>query len=145
MIDLTRQGIHNKITQVVPENTVFVVYYENSFIIGGGLENTGWDKLRHGIVKLEYNLSTRQVIKIPRYKAYLHLVEASVSIDKQGLSDTRNFHYVFIKGLADNHVYVHKICLRTNPITGESIGDVSLYTEKIPNKIDKKIWKYSIY
>jgi hypothetical protein len=144
MEDITKYGIYNKIIEVDPKFTFFVAQYVDKAIKGTGLDTTGWDALPNGILKLRYILSTRQVITIPRYKAYLHLVEASMSIDKNGGLNNKNYHYVYIKGLADNCVYVHKISLRSNPVTGEKIGDINLYKEEVPAEMVSS-WKISNY
>lgn len=144
MLDIIKYGKYNKIIEVNPKETYFVVYYGDKIIKGTGLNNTGWDLLPNGIVKFQYRLSTKKIINIPRYKAYLHLVEASLSIDKNGGLNNKNYHYTYIKGLADNCVYVHRIALRTNPISGEKIGDIKLYTEPIPIEITNS-WKWSIF
>ena len=144
MEDIIKHGIYNKIIEVDPMFTFFVAQYVDKVIKGTGLDTTGWDFLPNGILKLRYILSTRQVITIPRYKAYLHLVEASMSIDKNGGLNNKNYHYVYIKGLADNCVCVHKISLRNNSITGEKIGDINLYKEEVPAEITPS-WKMSNY
>lgn len=144
MEDVTKYGIYNKVIEVDPMFTFFVAQYVDKAVKGTGLDVTGWDALPNGILKLRYILSTRHVITIPRYKAYLHLVEASMSIDKNGGLNNKNYHYVYIKGLADNCVYVHKISLRNNPVTGEKIGDINLYKEEIPTEMMSS-WKMSNY
>ena len=143
MLDITKYGIHNKIVEVDPKTTFFIARYRDKTIKGTGLDITGWDQLPNGIVSLSYVLSTGHIINIPKYKAYLHLVEASLSIDKdyKGLNN-KNYHYVYIKGLGDNNVYVHKIALRTDPILGQKIGNVKVYIEKIPNVLSDS-WKRS--
>lgn len=144
MLDITKRGIYNKIIEVDPTFTFFVAQYIDKAVKGTGLDVTGWDALPNGILKLRYILSTRQVITIPRYKAYLHLVEASMSIDKNGGLNNKNYHYVYIKGLADKCVYVHKIALRNDPNLGQKIGDINLYKEEIPIEMASS-WKMSNY
>jgi hypothetical protein len=144
MLDITKHGKYNKVIEVDPKTTFFVARYIDGTVKGTGLDITGWDVLQHGIVKLSYQLSIGKIINIPRYKAYFHLVEASMSIDKAGGLNHKNYHYVYIKGLADNCVYVHRISLRTNPVSNEKIGDVKLYTESVPVEITSS-WKWSIY
>ena len=144
MEDIVKYGRYNKIIEVVPSKTFFVACYIDKMIKGTGLDETGWDNLPHGIIKLNYVLSTGQVIAIPRYKCYLHLVEASMSIDKNGGLSNRNFHYVYIKGVTDTKVYVHRIALRNDPNLIQKIGDVKVYTEEIPNVISDS-WKRSTY
>lgn len=144
MLDITKHGKYNKVTQVDPNSTFFIARYIDGVKKGTGLDITGWDGLKNGIVKLSYQLSTGKIINIPRYRAYLHLVEVSLSIDKSGGLSNKNYHCVFIKGLADNCVYVHKIFLRTNPTSNKKIGDIELYTESTPDEIVSP-WKWAIY
>lgn len=144
MEDITKYGKYNKIIEVNPRETFFVAYYSNKAVKGTGLNVTGWDALENGILKLQYKLSTGQIVNFPRYKAFLHLVEASMSIDKAGEFCNKNFHYVYVKGIGDNKVYVHKIALRYDPNLGQQIGDIKLYTEEIPNIISNS-WKRSTY
>jgi len=144
MLDITKYGKYNKVIQVDPKTTFFVVRYIDGVVNGTGLDVTGWDSLDNGIIKLSYQLSTGKIISVPRYKAYLHLVEASMSIDRNGGLSNKNYFYTYIKGLADNCIYVHRISLRTNPISNERIGDVKLYTEGIPSEM-LSAWKWAIY
>ena len=144
MLDITKHGKYNTVVQVDSKTTFFVVRYIDGVVRGTGLDITGWDALKNGIIKLNYQLSTGKIINIPRYRAYLHLIEASLSISKSGDLSNKNYHCVLIKGLADNCVYVHRIALRTNPISGEKIGDIKLYTENIPSEMINA-WKWSIY
>lgn len=144
MLDITKYGRYNKIVEVDPKTTYFIAKYIDGTMKGTGLAVTGWDSLKHGIIKLSYHLSTGKIINIPRYKAYFSMIEASMSIDKNGGLNNKNYHYVYIKGLADTCIYVHKISLRTNPVSNEKIGDIKLYTENIPNEMINA-WKWSIY
>jgi len=144
MLDITKHGRFNKIVEVDPKTTFFIAKYIDKTVKGTGLDTTGWDVLKHGIVRLSYHLSTGKIISIPRYRAYLNLIEASMSIDKNGGLNNKNYHCVFIKGLASKCVYVHRISLRTNPISNEKIGDIKLYTESIPSEITTS-WKWAIY
>lgn len=141
MEDVTKYGKFNKIIEVDPTETYFIAYYNDRAVKGTGLNITGWDNLPHGIVKLQYRLSTGHIINIPRYRAYLHLVEASLSIDRNsGGQNNTNFHYVFIKGVGNKCVYVHRIALRSDPNLGQQIGNVKVYTEEIPNILSDS-WK----
>jgi hypothetical protein len=145
MEDIIKRGIYNKITEVVPSQTFFIAHYSDGIIRGTGLNITGWDQLNHGIVKLQYRLSTgRRIINIPRYKSYQILIEASMSIDKNGGLNNKNYHYVYIKGLADKCVYVHRIALRNDPNLGQQIGNIKVYTEEIPTEMMSS-WKMSNY
>ena len=144
MLDITKHGKFNKVIEVNPKTTYFIVKYIDRTVKGTGIDITGWDALQHGIVKLSYHLSTGKSINIPRYRAYLNLIEASMSIDKNGGLNNKNYFYVYIKGLADTCIYVHRISLRTNPVSNEKIGDVELYTEPIPTEMTSS-WKWAIY
>lgn len=144
MLDITKHGKYNKIVEVDSKTTFFIARYIDGVIKGTGLDTTGWDALHHGIVRLSYYLSTGEIINIPRYRAYLSMIEASMSIDKNGGLNSKNYHYIYVRGLGDKIVYVHKISLRTNPISNEKIGDVKLYTEPIPTEMTNS-WKWSIY
>lgn len=143
MLDITKYGKFNKINEVDPKTTFFVAFYNNKVVEGTGLDVTGWDALENGIVRLAYRLSTGKTISVPKYKAYVIFIEASISIDKDGGLNNKNYHYVYIKGMGDKLVHVHKVALRTNPILNENIGDVKLYTEPIPSEIISA-WKWSI-
>lgn len=143
MLDITKYGIHNKVVEVDPKTTFFIAKYRDKTIKGTGLDTTGWDQLPNGIVSLSYVLSTGYVINIPKYKAYLHLVEASLSIDKNyGGLGNKNYHYVYIKGLGNNYIYVHRIALRSDFNLRQKIGNIKVYTEKIPDILSDS-WKKS--
>ena len=147
MEDITKYGRFNKIIEVNPKETYFIAYYSNKEVIcGTGLDITGWDALpKKGIIKLQYRLSTGHVINIPRYKAYIHLVEASMSIDKNGgLNNNKNYHYVYIKGIGNKCVYVHRIALRNDPNLRQNIGNIKVSVEEIPDVLSDS-WKRSTY
>lgn len=144
MLDITKRGIYNKIIEVDPMLTFFVAQYGDKVIKGTGLDTTGWDQLPNGILRLKYVLSTGRVINIPRYKAYMHLVEASMSIDKNGGLNNKNYHCVYIKGLAYNCVYVHRIALRNDPNLRQRIGNIKIDIEKVPDVLSDS-WKMSAY
>jgi len=144
MLDITKRGTYNKVIEVDPMFTFFLAVYRNKIIKGTGLDTTGWDALPNGILRLKYVLSTGQVINIPRGLAFLHLVEASMSIDKAGGLHHKNYHYVYIKSMGRKHVYVYRIALRSNPNSGQKIGDIKVYTEEVPNVLSDS-WKMSAY
>lgn len=120
-------GKTNKVTMVNPHKTYFIAHYPGGKIIkGNNLFDTGWDELPDGIAKLEYQLSTGHVVKIPRFRAYLHLVEVSDSLD-----GGRIFHAVHIKGMTDtNKVAKITIVLKQDLISKFRIGDVIVGSEK---------------
>jgi len=144
MLDIIKRGRYTKIIEVDPKTTYFIARYIDRVVKGTGLDITGWDNLDNGIVRLSYHLSTGKIINLPRYRAYLSMIEVSMSIDKNGGLSNKNFHSIEVRGLGDRTVYVHKILLRSNPITGEKIGDVKLYTEPIPAEMNSR-WKWAIY
>lgn len=116
--------------EVIPDQTLFIVYYEDGKKIGGGLENTGWDDIDKPIKYLQYALSTGKVITIPKYNKYLHLVEASMSIDKDKEKlYGKNYHYVYIKGYTGDKVITHKISLRS--FDKDSVGEMQIYQDDI--------------
>ena len=122
----TKKGI---LYEVVPNRTYFIAVYDGDVVYGGGLDNTGWDKLNDSIIQLKYVLSNGDVITLPKYKKYLHLVEASMSIDDSGGLYNKNYHYVYIKGYTGDKVITHKIHLRA--FDKEDIGKVDIYTDDL--------------
>ena len=121
----TKKGV---LYEVVPEKTYFVAHYGDGVVKGTGLDVTGWDNLKDGIIKLQYVLSTGKVIDIPRYEKYLHLVEASMSIDKTTSElYSKNYHYVYIKGYTGSNTLTHRILLRA--FDKEDIGKVEVIVE----------------
>ena len=119
--DGTVYGKTNKVTMVNPHKTYFIAHYPGGKVIkGNNLFDTGWDPLPDGIVKLEYQLSTGHVIKIPRFRAYLHLVEVSDSLD-----GGRIFHAVHIKGMTNNNkVTKITVILKQDLYSKFKIGDI---------------------
>lgn len=119
--DGTVFGKTNKVTMVNPHKTYFIAYYPGGKVIkGNNLFDTGWDALPDGIVKLEYQLSTGHVVKVPRFRAYLHLVEVSDSLD-----GGRIFHAVHIKGMTnDNKTTKISIILKQDLYSKFNIGDI---------------------
>jgi hypothetical protein len=120
-------GRTNALTMVNPYTSFFIAHYPGGRMIkGNNLFDTGWDALPDGIVKLEYQLSTGHRIKIPKFRAYLHLVEVSESID-----GGRVFHSVNIKGLTDRDTMVNvKIILKNHRFSKFNIGDVVITKDK---------------
>lgn len=131
-------GRYIKVTSVNPYNTHFVACYEDGRLIKGkDLFTTGWDDIPHGIKELSFVLSTGHVITIPRYRAYLPLIEVS-----DGLDGSRVFHAINVKCLEDNSVAVWRIILKEVPESGFRIGDIVLSREHLPEFMSKS-WKYS--
>ena len=113
-------GRYNTVRSVNPYNCYFIAHYPGGKKVrGNNLFNTGWDDLKDGIEKLEYRLSNGNIIAIPKFKAYMHLVEVS-----QSLEGGRIFHSVNIKGLGDDESINYKIILKEDNISKHRIGDI---------------------
>lgn len=131
-------GRHNTVTSVNPYKCRFVATYpDGSEINGIDIFTTGWDQLPQGLSGLRYELSTSHVIKIPKYKAYLPLIETSF-----GMDGSRIFHSINVKCLGDKKVIVYKIILRQDNISKLKIGDIVMSKEAIP-KEKHSSWKYT--
>lgn len=130
-------GRHNTVTSINPYQCRFVATYPNGkAIFGQDLFFTGWDSIPHGLCKLSYKLSTGHTIEIPRYKAYLPLIETSF-----GMDGSRIFHSINVKCLADKEVIIYKIILRQDNISRLKIGDVIMGKEILPKEKNSS-WKY---
>ena len=130
-------GRYNTVTSVNPYQCRFVATYPNGKIIfGKDLFTTGWDQIPQGLSGLRYELSTGHVIEIPRYKAYLPLIETSF-----GMDGSRIFHSINVKCLTDKEIIVYKIILRQDSISKFKIGDVIIGKEILP-KEQSFSWKY---
>lgn len=131
-------GRHNKITSINPNNCYFIAKYPDGKIIkGNNLFTTGWDNIPNGLSELSYVLSTGHIIRIPKFKAYLPLVEVSV-----GIEGSRVFHSINVKCLEENRVSIWKIILKQDNISKFKIGDVVIGQERLP-KVMNKSWKYT--
>jgi hypothetical protein len=132
-------GTHNTVACVNPYNCHFVVRYPDGKIVkGNNLFDTGWDAISDGFVELSYVLSTGQVIPIPKFKAYLPLVECSLGVD-----GSRIFHSIQVKCLEPHCVQTWKIILKQDSIDSKyKIGDVIVGREPLPKYISKS-WKYT--
>jgi hypothetical protein len=120
-------GSYNQMTMVNPYKCYFIAHYPGGVVKrGANLFDTGWDALPDGIVRLEYQLSTGHIIRIPKYRAYLHLVEVSESIE-----GAKVFHCVHIKGMTHNNKVVNtKIILNQHNYTKFKIGDIIVSKER---------------
>ena len=119
-VDGTIFGRHNKVQSVNPYKCRFVATYpDGSELKGIDLFTTGWDEIPQGLSKLRYELSTGHVIEIPRYKAYLPMIEVSF-----GMDGSRIFHFINVHCLAEKEVVIYKIVLRQDQIVPQKIGDV---------------------
>lgn len=131
-------GQHNKVTSVNPYNCYFLAKYPDGRIIkGNNLFDTGWDDIPNGLSELSYVLSTGQVIKVPKFKAYLPLVECSLGVD-----GSRIFHSINVKCLEENSVVVWKIILKQDNISKFKIGNIILGREILPKTMSKS-WKHT--
>ena len=132
-------GTYDTVTSVNPYNCHFVVRYPDGKIIkGNNLFDTGWDDIPDGFNELSYVLSTGTVIPIPKFKAYLPLVECSLGVD-----GSRIFHSINVKCLEPNCVQTWKIILKQDNLnTRFKIGDVILSREPLPKYLNKS-WKYT--
>ena len=132
-------GTYDTVTSVNPYNCYFMVKYPNGKVIkGNNLFETGWDDIPNGFVELSYILSTGKIIVIPKFKAYLPLVECSLGID-----GSRIFHSIQVKCLEPNSLQVWKIILRQDNLnTRFKIGDIVLGREPLPKYLNNS-WKYT--
>jgi len=131
-------GQHNKVTSVNPYNCYFLAKYPDGRIIkGNNLFDTGWDNIPNGLSELSYVLSTGQVIKVPKFKAYLPLIECSLGVD-----GSRIFHSITVKCLEENTVVIWKIILKQDNISKLKIGDVILGRETLTKTMSKS-WKHT--
>ncbi len=127
---ITRATKNGTLYEAVPRDTYFIATYDDGVVYGTGLNDTGWDKLKDGIIKLKYVVSTGKVVDIPVYDMYMHLVEASMSIDKDsGDLYGKNYHYVYVKGKAGDKVITHKIHLRA--YAQDDIGKCEVYIDDV--------------
>ena len=91
----------------------------------------------NGLSALRYVLSTGHVIQIPKFKAYLPLIETSV-----GMDGSRVFHSINVKCLAEKEVIVYRIILRQDRISKLKIGDIVMGKERKPIEFNKS-WKFT--
>ena len=131
-------GRHNVVTGINPHKCHFVAEYPDGRIIkGNNLFTTGWDNIPNGLSMLRYVLSTGHIIKIPKFKAYLPLIETSI-----GMDGSRAFHSINVKCLGDKEVIIYRIILRQDNISKLKIGDVVMGKEKKPREFNKS-WKFT--
>lgn len=131
-------GRHNTVSSVNPHKCRFVATYPDGSVIKGiDLFTTGWDSIPNGLSKLKYELSTGHVIEIPKYKAYLPMIEVSF-----GMDGSRIFHFINVHCLADKEVIIYKIVLRQDNISPQKIGDVVMSRQALPTE-EQKAWKYT--
>ena len=132
-------GTYDTVTSVNPYNCHFMVRYLNGEVIkGNNLFETGWDDIPSGFIELSYVLSTGKIIVLPKFKAYLPLIECSVGVD-----GSRIFHSINIKCLEPNSLQVWKIVLKQDNLNSRfKIGDIIIGREPLPKLLNKS-WKYT--
>ena len=136
--DGTIFGRHNKVKSVNPFNCRFVATYPGGVEVkGNDLFQTGWDDIENGLIELRYELSTGHVVGVPKYKAYLPLIEVSFGID-----NSRIFHFINVHCLAEKEVIIYKIVLRQDNLVPQKIGDVVLSRQPLPKDMYGS-WKYT--
>lgn len=131
-------GRHNTVTSVNPYQCRFVVGYSNGMEVRGkNLFDTGWDAIVQGISSLRYELSTGHIITIPKYKAYLPMIETSFGVD-----NSRIFHAINVRCLAAKEVIIYRIILRQDNISKFKIGDIIMGKEALPKEKNSS-WKFT--
>lgn len=131
-------GRHTTVTSVNPYKCKFVAHYPDGKVIyGKNLFNTGWDEIPNGLTKLEYILSTGHFITIPKFKAYLPLIETSFGVD-----GSRIFHAINVKCMAENDIIIYRIILREDGFDKYKIGDIIIGREPMVTEINKS-WKFT--
>jgi len=136
--DGTILGRYNKVNSVNPHKCRFVATYPGGAEIKGiDLFTTGWAQIPNGLSKLRYELSTGHIIEIPKFKAYLPMIEVSF-----GMDGSKVFHYINVNCLADKEVIVYKIVLRQDQLLPQKIGDV-IMSRKLVSTERNSSWKYT--
>jgi hypothetical protein len=132
-------GPHNKLNVINPYNCYFMVKYPDGTVVrGNNLFETGWDNIPNGFTQLSYVLSTGKIIPIPKFKAYLPLIECSLGID-----GSKVFHSIQVKCLEPHCIQTWKIILKEDSVdTRFKIGDVFVGREPLPKSMSKS-WKYT--
>lgn len=131
-------GKYTKVKSVNPYNCYFLVKYPDGKIIkGNNLFTTGWDDIPNGFKEFSYVLSTGQIINLPKFKAYLPLIECSLGVD-----GSKIFHSINVKCLEENSIQIWKIILKEDGFSKFKIGDVIVGREVLPQHMSKS-WKYT--
>ncbi len=136
-IDGTIYGKSNKVNMINPYKSYFIVQYNDGTIQkGNNLFDTGWNKVKNGVVSLKYKLSTGHLISIPKMKGYLPTIEVSESVEGFKL-----FHAIHVNCIAHDKILKYKIILKEDNISKYKIGDI-IVSES--NKgIESSQWKMS--
>lgn len=138
--DGTIYGTSNVVKTVNPYECFFIATYPDGTSIKSknGIIETGWDLIPQGLSKLQYVLSTGQVIDIPKYRAYKPLIECSL-----GMDGSRVFHFIHVHCLDRNSIVIDKIYLKQDWYSKHNIGDrVLSRTYDIPSNFDNA-WKFT--
>jgi len=131
-------GRYNTVTSINPHKCHFIALYPDGRIIKGkDLITTGWDQIPNGLNKLSYVLSTGHVIEIPKFKAYLALIECSI-----GMEGSKVYHSINVSCLAENEVVLYRIILKEDTISKYKIGDIIIGKEAVPKEFNKS-WKFT--
>lgn len=137
MEDSKVYGRYNTVTCVNPYGCYFIaIYSDGKLIKGNNLIDTGWDKIPNGLKELRYVLSTGHLITIPKFKAYLPLIEVS-----EGMDGSKMFHKIIVKCLAEKEVLIYNIILKQTQKSSLKIGDIVIGKESIPKEMSKS-WKF---
>jgi len=136
-VDGTVYGKTNKVNMVNPYKSYFIVQYNDGTIQkGNNLFDTGWGKVKDGVLSLKYKLSTGHLISIPKMSGYLPTIEVSESIEGFKL-----FHAIHVNCMAHDKILKYKIILKEDNISRYKIGDI-IVSES--NKgIESSQWKMS--
>ena len=129
----------HELKTVNPYLCFFIATYPDGTVSRGkDIINTGWDDLKNGLSKLQYVLSTGQIIEFPKYRAYKPLIECSFGID-----GSRVFHFIHVHCLDQNSIVIDKIYLKQDWYSKHKIGDrVISRTYDIPGEFDRG-WKFT--
>lgn len=132
------EGKYNTIEMVDPLGCNFIAFYPGGKIIhGNNLIDTGWTELEDGIEKLSYKLSNGLLIELPKFEAYMHLVEVSQAVDTGDVV----YHSLNIKGELKGEVINYNIALKQDKISERKIGSIKI--TKDDRKLESKYWKKS--
>ena len=135
-VDGTVFGAHNTLVSVNPfKSRLIVTYPDGTKMVGDNLFDTGWDKVHDGIENIRYELSTGHVIIIPKFKAFLPLIEVS-----DDLQNNRVFHNINVKCMGD-YILNYRIVLKQDKISKYKIGDVIITKEL--KAINSPKWRFA--
>lgn len=136
-VDGTIYGKSNKVHMINPYKSYFIVQYNDGTIQrGNNLFDTGWDKVKDGVVSLKYKLSTGHLISIPKMKGYLPTIEVSESMEGFKL-----FHAIHVNCIAHDKILKYKIILKEDNISRYKIGDIIVSESN--RGIESSQWKMS--